>query len=132
MKLLTVATATLLSLPIAALAAQPEFNVTASVKVDGTPTQAFSYAVQLGQVRVLELPFGALRVELGARGSGGSDKQAHIRLLQREGTSSDYRVLHEAYLSDTSPATRKVAYLVCGQRTTFMSPAPTEMPQCEK
>jgi hypothetical protein len=130
MKFLTAAMATVLSLPIAALSAQPEFNVSARVKVDGTPMQAFSYAVQIGRVRILDLPFGALRVELAARESGGSNKQAYIRLLQREGTGSDYRVLHEAYLSDTSPETRNVSYLVCGEHTTFMSPAPAEMPQC--
>ena len=132
MKILTAALAATLSLPVAALAALPEINLAARVKVDGTPTQAFGYAVQLGHVRILDLPFGALRVELAARERDGSAAQAYVRLLQQVGTSGEYRVLHEAYVTDTSPSGREFAYLVCGQRATFMSPAPSEMPECNR
>ena len=132
MNILKFAITAVLGFPIAILADEAGFRLSASVKVDSTPIQQFSYIVQPGQVRILDLPFGALRVELAAREKDANAAQAYVRLLQLVESSGAYLVLHEAYLNNNTPASRDFAYLVCGRRATFISPAPAEMPECKQ
>ncbi|KPF68153.1 hypothetical protein IP84_10370 [beta proteobacterium AAP99] len=100
-----------------------QFNV--EVRVGSAQPQAVGLAVLPRQV--VRVPMGSdLILEVNAPAQ--DNEPSLVRLLR--GTDNLAQVLHESRTLAPASVARTLAYRVCGQSVTFISPAPPAVPSC--
>ena len=97
-----------------------------SLRSDNEDVQTVEVKVIPGQSQQIFLE-GNLRIEFSPNVSAGGDDATHVQLMR----SANLQVLHTATQSNSGVEFRRIAYVVCGEQVTFMSPAPTKLPTCE-
>ncbi len=111
-------------------AAQAEVIFSADVKFEDSPIQTVSFPIRVGHLRTETLPFGNLRLDLAAREVRNASPQGHVRLLQLDIKTGEYKMLHEATISQPSGSSRQITYLICKDQVIFSSPSQTNSPRC--
>ena len=98
--------------------------------VHGVAANAIPVEVSVGSrsVKVVELGNGLL-LEFTSPGSRSDEERTMVRLLRREG--EELRLLHTTQQGLIEGSPRENAYLVCGERLTFMSPPREDLPACK-
>lgn len=115
----------LLGSSLAAFAAMPEqVQFVGSVQHDDLTPVIFDLHLPSSQDATLKLADGST-LELATPGSKASPGEARIRLL-----SPDGELMHTATVPDPGLASTSFAYRICDGQVTYMSPAPTVVPDC--
>ena len=97
-----------------------------SVRHNNGDVQTIEVQVLHGQVQQAGLE-GNLQIEFSPVVAEGGNAATLVQLMR----SSDLQVLHTARQSHLGVDVRRIAYVVCDDRVTFMSPTPKGLPTCE-
>ncbi|MDR0781972.1 MAG: hypothetical protein LBF16_15030 [Pseudomonadales bacterium] len=119
-------TATALLVPMA-YGAEDSFLFKATVYGLGADTIPVAVSLSSNSVKTVDLG-NELALEFTAPGRSADGAQTMVRLLRQQG--DEFRLLHTTHQSLVEGAPMENAYLVCGERLTFMSPPPATLPEC--
>lgn len=97
-----------------------------SVRQGDEAVQTLQVEIDDGQIQAVDLE-GGLKVELTAEAiRSESEDSVTVRLMRK----ANLEVLHTARHSLSGIAERRIAYVVCGDKVTYLSPAPNDIPRC--
>lgn len=97
-----------------------------SVRQGDEEVQTVQVEIDDGQIQAVDIE-GGLKVELTAEAiRSESEDSVTVRLMRR----ANLEVLHTARHSLLGTAERRIAYVVCGDNVTYLSPAPSDIPMC--
>ena len=97
-----------------------------SVRQGDEEVQTVQVEIDDGQIQAVDLQ-GGLKVELTADAVRSENEDSvTVRLMRK----ANLEVLHTARHSRLGNAERRIAYVVCGDNVTYLSPAPNDIPLC--
>lgn len=98
-----------------------------SVRDSGSPLRTVELELNPFETRRMDLT-DSLQIELVAAASADDPGQTTIRLWRSP--EAELALLHSARQSGALGSSRRIAYLVCANGITFLSPAPRHLPEC--
>jgi hypothetical protein len=112
---------------LAAIPAVPQYKFSFVVQSEHDPLVRIDAALPLGTTQELRAT-EKLRIEVQVPASTNEQSHTVVRLI--EDSSGHPVVLHRAETGGSIAAPREIAYLVCKQQVTYISPMPSEAPVC--
>jgi hypothetical protein len=110
----------------AVFAQDNSFGFKASVR---NGVNVFPVEVAVSPTSVKEIDIGdELFLEFTSPGNNADGAMSMVRLLRKSG--DEFKVLHTAQQVLLNGQPRRNGYSVCGDRVTFISPAPNPLPKC--
>ena len=110
---------------VGAASADPSYQFEISIRLGDSDVQRIAIEAPDGQLQLVSFE-GDLQVEL----TSNAGEEGHAALIQLM-RSTDLELLHTANLSGLKPGLRRIAYVICGERVRYLSPAPEVLPNCD-